>query len=134
MFKVRIGKLGDCVRPNTFVYISARPRRLQGERGFVGAGAIGKRDDRPAATQPNCGGPVVVLMRTNLLVRSIDWLFREDWSRGSDLNQRHLYPKKWFDTREIVGDRPNLFYVLPSLPREPFDSANGRRRFGRPFS
>jgi len=28
---------------------------------------------------------------------------------------------KWLDTREIIADRPNLFYVLPSLLREPFD-------------
>jgi hypothetical protein len=44
-----------------------------------------------------------------------------------------LYQKKWFDKGEIVTDRPNLFYVLPGLPREPFDTGNGRRRFGQAF-
>ena len=31
MGNVRIGKYADCVRPNTFVYISARPARFPGE-------------------------------------------------------------------------------------------------------
>jgi hypothetical protein len=44
-----------------------------------------------------------------------------------------VHQRKWFDTREIVADRPNLFYVLRGLLREPFDTANGRRRFGQAF-
>jgi hypothetical protein len=47
--------------------------------------------------------------------------------------RRLLHQKKWFDTREIVADRPNLFYVLPGQPREPFDTTTGRRRFGQAF-
>jgi hypothetical protein len=47
--------------------------------------------------------------------------------------RRRLYQKKWFDTGEIVADRPNLFNVLPGLPSEPFDTTNGRRRFGQAF-
>jgi hypothetical protein len=42
-------------------------------------------------------------------------------------------PKEWFDTREIVADRSNLFYGLPGPPGEPFDTGNGRRRFGQAF-
>jgi hypothetical protein len=48
-------------------------------------------------------------------------------------NLKAPVPKKWFDTREIVAGRPNLLYVLPGLLREPFDTANGRRRFGQAF-
>jgi hypothetical protein len=47
--------------------------------------------------------------------------------------QGYPYQMKWFDTREIIADRPNLFYVLPRLLCEPFDTANGRRRFGHAF-
>src|SRR6202049_2178735 len=28
-------------------------------------------------------------------------------------------PKEWFDTRDIVANRRNFFYVLPGLLREP---------------
>ena len=37
---------------------------------------------------------------------------------------------KWFDTREIVADRPDLFYFLSGLPRKPLVTADGRHRFG----
>jgi hypothetical protein len=85
--KVRIGKHSVCVRPNTFVSISARLPRLPCESGYVAAGAIGKRNDRAAATHPNCEAPIVVLVRTNFAVRSIDYLRRGDRRWGTDLNR-----------------------------------------------
>jgi hypothetical protein len=42
-------------------------------------------------------------------------------------------PKEWFHTRDIVAYQRNLFYVLPGLLREPFDTSTGRCPFGQAF-